>query len=256
VSAAEPPLVQVSTLAGVRRLVLDSPANRNALSARLRRELTAGLRAAFADPEVRAVLLSHAGTVFCSGADLREATSPPPPHPDDAGLPEILQLLLEAPKPVVARVAGKARAGGIGLVAACQVAVGSTAADFALSEVRLGVVPALISAPLLRVLRPRDAEELLLTAEVFGAERAVAAGLLTRAVAPEELDAETDRVLAALSHGAPGAVAATLRLLRRDGLTVDWDLLESLSAHHFASEEAREGILAWTEHRPPAWVPS
>jgi methylglutaconyl-CoA hydratase len=250
------PLVAVSTSKGVCRLVLDSPDNRNALSARLRRELAAGLRQAFADPGVRALLLTHTGPAFCSGADLREATYPPTPHQGDAGLPEILQLLLDAPKPVVARVAGKARAGGIGLVAACQIAIASSSADFAFSEVRLGVVPALISAPLLPLLGLRGAQELFLTAEVFGAERAVDAGLLTRAVPPESLDAETDRVLAALAQGGPVAVAATLRLLRGHTSPIDWDALESLSAHHFASSEAQEGILAWREKRPPAWVPN
>jgi methylglutaconyl-CoA hydratase len=257
VSDSGSPLVRVERTGGTCRLVLDSPHNRNALSARLRRELASGLRAAFADPGVRVVLLTHTGSVFCAGADLAEVHDPPPPHTDDASLADILDLMLTAPRPVLARIAGKVRAGGLGLVAAAQVAIGSSEADFALTEVRIGVVPALISAPLLRVLSPRDAQELFVSGEVFGAERAARAGLLTHAVAPESLDAEIDRLLEALGRGAPAAVTATLGLLQDHlGTDPDWSGLTALSERHFGSAEAHEGIAARREKRDAAWVPS
>jgi methylglutaconyl-CoA hydratase len=257
VSDAEAPLVRVERTGGTCRLVLDSPHNRNALSARLRRELAGGLRQAFANPDVRVVLLTHTGSVFCAGADLSEVHDPPPEHPDDASLADILDLVWTAPRPVVARIAGKVRAGGLGLVAAAQVAIGSTDADFALTEVRIGVVPALISAPLLRVLSPRDAQELFVSGEVFGAERAARAGLLTRAVSAESLDAEIEQLLDALGRGAPSAVTATLGLLQNHlGPGADWAALTALSEHHFGSAEAREGVAAWRDKRNASWVPA
>ncbi len=128
-----------------------------------------------------------------------------------ASVPTLLAALAESPKPVVARVGGPARAGGIGLIAACDVALAGRSATFAFTEVRLGVVPAVISVPVLPVLAPRAARELFLTGEVFDATRAAEIGLVSRVVDDADLDAEVARYVDMLALGAPGALAATKR---------------------------------------------
>jgi methylglutaconyl-CoA hydratase len=237
---------------------MDSPANRNALSAALLAGLEAGLDRALADAAVRVVVLAHTGTVFCSGMDLVAAAGADPERQPVRAFPRLLQRIWESPKPVVAAVGGKARAGGVGLVAACDIAVGAEPADFAFTEVRIGVVPAVISVPVLPRLLPRAAHELFLTGETFGAVRAAAVGLLTAAVPDGGLDAEVARYCGLLARGAPGALAATKQLLRRrpgPSMAADFAELSELSARHFAGEEGQEGIAAFREKRSPSWVP-
>ena len=239
----------------VATITLDSPRNRNALSAQVRRELHDHLDAAIADPAVRVVVLTHTGPVFCSGMDLRESRGAGP-----QGIMEfapILRTVLSSPTPVVARVAGPARAGGVGLVAACDLAVAAETATFAFTEVRIGVVPAVIAVPVLPRLLPRAAHELFLTGETFDAARAAAIGLVNRAVPADRLDAEVARYVAMLRLGAPGALAATKEVLRsRPGADLDagFDAMRELSARSFASAEGQEGMAAFAEKRPPAWV--
>jgi methylglutaconyl-CoA hydratase len=252
-------LVLFSVADGVATLTLDSPANRNALSPQLMGELAAGLRAALDDESVRVVVLTHAGRVFCSGMDLKATarTGSAADMPVTA-FPDILGTLWTSPKPVLARVGGPARAGGIGLVAACDIAVAARSATFAFSEVRIGVVPAVISVPVLPRLAPRAAHELFLTGEVFGAARAAEIGLVNVAVADEDLDAEVDRYVDMLVRGAPGALAATKEMLRRPpagSMAADFAAMAALSAERFASEEGREGMAAFAEKRVPSWVP-
>src|SRR3954470_6762293 len=235
-------LVRSDTARGITTLTLDSPANRNALSSALISELLHGLAAAAADPAVRAIVLSHTGPVFCSGADLKESAGGVPA----AGrLGEVLGAIWNGAKPVVARVAGPARAGGLGLVAAADIAVCTTDATFAFSEVRIGVVPAVISATVLPRLAPRAAAELYLTGDTFDGTRAAAVGLVTVAVPAEELDATVDRYVTSLVRGAPGALAATKRLLAGTDLAAELDRLTALSVRYFASGEGREGIAAF-----------
>jgi methylglutaconyl-CoA hydratase len=252
-------LVHSSTARGVATLTLDSPANRNALSPRLIGELAAGLRAAIDDDAVRVVVLSHAGKIFCSGIDLKAtAAAEGSGEMPVTAFPELLTSLWDSPKPVVARVGGPARAGGIGLVAACDIAVAGASATFAFTEVLLGVVPAVISVPVLARLLPRAAHELFLTGETFGAERAAAVGLVNAAVSDDALDAEVDRYVELLVRGAPGALAATKRLLLRrtaDSMAAEFAEMAALSAERFASDEGREGVAAFAEKRRPSWVP-
>src|SRR5690349_19486713 len=210
-------LVRAATAAGVTTLTLDSPANRNALSAALMTRLLELLGAALTDPAVRAVVLSHAGPVFCSGADLKETEAATTGRLPAELLADVLAALWEFPKPVVARVGGPARAGGLGLVAAADLAVCPTDATFAFSEVRLGVVPALISATVLPRLSSRAAAELFLTGETFDGTRAAQVGLVTAAVPASELDATVQRYLTGLLRAAPGALIGTKSLLRRSG---------------------------------------
>jgi methylglutaconyl-CoA hydratase len=252
-------LVRSQTERGVATLTLDSPANRNALSTALIEELLAALTAAEADPAVRVVVLTHTGPVFCSGADLKEtAEAFGAGRPPISRLGDVLAAIWEGAKPVVARVAGPARAGGLGLIAAADIAVCSTDATFAFTEVRIGVIPAVISATVLPRLSSRDAAELYLTGATFDGARAARAGLVTAAVDAAELDAAVAGYVADLVKGAPGALAGTKALLRRNKSDTFGDevaTLTELSVGYFGSAEGREGIMAFREKRPPNWLP-
>ena len=251
-------LVHRATADGVATITLDSPRNRNALSSQVRRELQGHLDTAITDPAVRVIVLTHSGPVFCSGMDLRSRAAPPPTCRASPSSPRILSTIRTSPTPVVARLAGPARAGGVGLVAACDLAVAADTATFAFTEVRIGVVPAVIAVTVLPRLLPRAAHELFLTGETFDAARAAAIGLINEAVPAERLDAEVARYVGLLRLGAPGALAATKALLQRpvdDDLDTAFAAMQELSARHFASAEGQEGMAAFAEKRPPAWVP-
>jgi methylglutaconyl-CoA hydratase len=253
--AGADPLVRVTVSRGISTVTLDSPDNRNALSGALITQLLDRLATAATDDTVRVVVLTHTGPAFCSGADLKETASGQLPA---ARLGDVLAAVVECPKPVVARVAGPARAGGVGLVAAADVVLCAQDVTFAFSEVRLGVIPAVISATVLPLLAPRAAAELMLTGEPFDARRAAEVGLVTAAVPAGELDATVDRYCAALVRGAPKALAATKQLLRRPrAATVREDVgaLTELSVGFFLSDEGREGVTAYREKRDPYWVP-
>ncbi len=253
--------VHAETVRGVATLTLDSPHNRNALSTALMADLLGALHTAGGDDTVRVIVLSHTGPVFCSGADLKETAAATGggggPLPATA-MGDLLAAVWECPKPVVARVGGPARAGGLGLIAAADLAVRATTATFAFSEVRLGVIPAIISATVLPRLAARAAAELLLTGDVFDGVRAAQVGLVTAAVPADELDAAVDRYTSALVRGAPRALVGTKELLRRPRrLTVREDLAEltDVSARYFGSPEGVEGVAAFRENRDPHWVP-
>ncbi len=252
-------LVHRTTSAGVSEITLDSPHNRNALSAQLRRELRDHLVAAIADDATRVIVLGHTGRVFCSGMDLKESRSTSAGEQGVQEFPELLERIWTSPKPVVARVGGPARAGGIGLVAACDLAVAAEEATFAFSEVRIGVVPAVISVTVLPRMNARAAHELFLTGETFDARRAVDVGLVNSAVPAEQLDAEVGRYSDMLARGGPNALAATKEMLRRStagDMREDFATMLKLSAEHFASDEGQEGIRAFAEKRSPRWVPA
>ncbi|MFJ4472948.1 enoyl-CoA hydratase family protein [Streptomyces sp. NPDC089424] len=233
---------------GVETLTLDSPDNRNALSAALVGELAAALADSGKDDDVRAVLLTHTGNTFCAGADLRD-----PPDPD--ALVHLLRQITELPRPVVARVTGHVRAGGLGLLGACDIAAASTTATFAFTEVRIGVAPAVISLPLLPRTDPRALARYYLTGERFDAAEAARIGLLT--AAGDDADAVLEPILDGLRRSSPQALAETKRLLTAKVLqTFDRDAaqLTALSARMFASADAREGMTAFLERRDPPWV--
>lgn len=233
---------------GVETLSLDAPERRNALSAALVGELADALTDAGRDTGVRAVLLTHTGNTFSAGADLRD---PPPPD----ALVGLLRQLVELPKPVVARVTGHVRAGGLGLLAACDISVASHAATFAFTEVRIGVAPAVISLPLLPRTDPRALARYYLTGERLDTAEAVRTGLLT--AAGEDVDAALAPILDGLRRSAPEALTETKRLLTARVLeTFDRDAadLTALSARLFAAAHAREGMTAFLERREPEWV--
>ncbi|MGK5697006.1 enoyl-CoA hydratase family protein [Streptomyces sp. URMC 128] len=232
----------------VETLTLDSPHTRNALSAALVGELAEALADAGRDPGVRAVVLTHTGNTFSAGADLKD---PPPPE----ALVALLRRIIDLPKPVVARVTGHVRAGGLGLLAACDIAAASTAATFAFTEVRIGVAPAVISLPLLPRTDPRALSRYYLTGERFGAAAAAATGLLTTHA--DDVDTALAPILDGLRRSAPDALAETKRLLTARVLEAfDRDAagLTALSARLFSSPQAREGMTAFLERRDPAWV--
>ncbi|MET8767072.1 enoyl-CoA hydratase family protein [Streptomyces sp. NPDC004658] len=235
----------------VDTLSLDSTGTRNALSAALVTELAGALADCGKDPDVRAVVLTHTGTTFCAGADLRD-----PPHPD--ALVALLRQIVELPKPVVARVTGHVRAGGLGLLAACDIAAASTDATFAFTEVRIGVAPAVISLPVIPRADPRALARYYLTGERFGPAEAVRLGLLTvTADRADDVDDALAPVLDGLRRSSPQALAETKRLLTARVLeTFDRDAAEltALSARLFSSPQAREGMTAFLERRDAAWV--
>lgn len=235
----------------VARITLDSPHNRNALSRQLVTELFERLREAEADPEVKVVLLTSAHRVFCSGADLAEAT--------EGGMAEgahriveLQRLIVGMDKPVVVALAGPVRAGGIGIVAAADIVVASEDATFALTEVKLGLAAAIISLTVHHRMSPRAAALTTLGGEQFSGAEAAAYGLATTAVPADELDAAVAAVCASLATGAAQGLRESKRILNRDLLArIDerGAELADLSARLFASDEAREAMTAFLSRK-------
>lgn len=235
----------------VATLTLDSPHNRNALSRQLVTELFEGLERAAADPAVKVVLIRAEGRVFCSGADLSEAST----EGMELGARRIVdlqRLIVTMDKPVVVRAYGAVRAGGIGIVAAADVAIASDDATFALTEVKLGLAAAIISLTVHHRMNPRAAALTTLGGEVFTGAQAASYGLVTTAVPADDLDAEVDRVCASLATGAAQGLRESKRILNRD-LVARIDErggeLAELSATLFASDEAREAMTAFLSRK-------
>lgn len=244
-------LVHYAVADEVATITLDSPHNRNALSAQLVRELGECLERAEADEAAKVVLLRAEGTVFCSGADLSEASTG---APEDAprGIVRLQRTIVGSSKPVVLRLQGAVRAGGIGLVAAADVVVANADATFALTEVKLGLAPAVISLTVLPRLTSRAAAYTFLTGETFTGAEAERMGLVTRAVPAEGLDAEVERVCASLATGAVQGLRETKALLAHDLLErIDrlGDDVAAQSARLFGSAEAREAMTAFLSRR-------
>ncbi|MFE9256768.1 enoyl-CoA hydratase family protein [Streptomyces sp. NPDC006879] len=242
------PLGITSDGRGITTLTLDSPDNRNALSAELVGGLREALAQAGADRSIRAVVLTHTGGTFCAGADLKS-----PSNPYD--FVALLREITESPKPVLARVTGHVRAGGLGLLGACDLAVAGPESSFAFTESRLGLAPAVISLPLLPRLDPRAASRYFLTGERFDAAEAARIGLLT--LAAPEVDQGLRPILEGLRQASPQGLAESKRLVTagvRAAFDRDADDLVVLSARLFASPEAREGVAAFLERRDPTWA--
>lgn len=250
------------------RLTLNSPHNRNALSTALVGQLHRGLRDAAADRDVRTVVLGHTGGTFCAGADLGEASggdprggSPPSAAYDMAvararELTALLRAVVSSPLPVIAAVDGHVRAGGFGLVGACDIVVAGPRSSFALTEARIGVAPAIISLTLLPKISPRAAAHYYLTGEKFDAARAAEIGLVT--IAADDVDAAVAKLVADVSRGSPQGLAASKALTTAavlEGFDRDAERLTEDSARLFVSDEAREGMLAFLQKRPPSWAP-
>ncbi len=248
---------------GVAVIWLNRPDLRNAMNETVIAELTGSIREAIGDAAVRAIVIAGRGKAFCAGADLNwmrraREMSPDDAVKDSAGLATLLRLLYESPKPTVARVHGAAFAGGMGIVSACDIAIAATEAKFCLSEVKLGLMPAMISPYVIRAIGEPHARRYFLTGEVFDAGEAYRIGLSHDIVPAEELDAAVNRILGHLLLGGPQSLAESKRLIRDvAGRPIDDALADDTArriARIRASDEAQEGIAAFFEKRRPSWV--
>ena len=247
-------LVQYSVDRAIARIALDSPRNRNALSAALVSQLSDVLAEAATDDTVRALELTHTGTTFCAGADLSEASQ--------GGMASgtqriiaVLRTIIGLPKPVVGSIDGHVRAGGLGLVGACDIVLAGPKSTFAFTEVRLGLAPAMISLTTLPRMDPRAASRYFLTGETFDAATAARSGLVTEAV--DDIDAGTMAVLDALRAASPQGLRETKPLLTPEllaGFDARAQELAELSTRLFGTDEAAEGMAAFLAKRPPAWA--
>lgn len=254
--------VKLNIDGGVATITLDSPQNRNALSQALVAGLNDALERACV-PTVRVIVLTHTPPAFCAGADLKErssATGGGGPGATAEGSAEpnpmvrAMRRLMEATQPTIAAVKGPVRAGGIGLMASCDLVVVEPTVDFAFTEVRIGVAPAIISVPILRRVSPAQLAAPFLTGEVFDAEHARQIGLVSHVA--DDVDAVVADLCQRILAGAPGAVAATKRLLHDvPGLGVDdaFKQMQRLSDALFRGSEAAEGMAAFLEKRSPSW---
>jgi enoyl-CoA hydratase/methylglutaconyl-CoA hydratase len=240
-------LVHYAVDDAVATITLDSPANRNALSKQLVTELFGHLERAGADDAVRVVLIESSGKVFCSGADLTEAST----EGMEVGARRIVdlqRLVATLDKPVVTKNLGAVRAGGIGIIAAADIAISAESATFALTEVKLGLAAAIISLTVHHRMNPRAAALATLGGEVFSGVEAASYGLVTRAVPADLLDDEVAAICASLATGAPQGLRESKRILNRD-LVARIDALgeemATTSARLFASDEARAAMQAF-----------
>ena len=244
-------LVHYRVDGAVASLVLDSPANRNALSRALVAQLADGLQRAERDEDVRVVVVRAEGPAFCSGADLSEATGEGMEGAAQA-IVALQRRIVTLEKPVVVQVHGPCRAGGIGIVAAADVVVAAEAASFALTEVRLGLAAAMISLTVLPRLTDRAAAWACLGGEVFDAATAQTMGLVTRTVPAEDLLRAVDETCVALAKGHPQGLRESKRLLNRhlvERIDRDGEDLAALSARLFGSDAAREAMTQFLHRR-------
>src|SRR6201991_3862034 len=238
----------------VARLTLDSPANRNALSTTLVNQLRQGLCEASDDSAVRAVVLGHTGGTFCAGADLSQASGNDPAETvagNARQLTSVLRSILEMPQPVIGAIDGHVRAGGLGLVGACDIVVAGRNSTFALTEARIGVAPSIISLTLLPKMSARAAGRYFVTGEKFGADEAAEIGLIT--MAADDVDAAVAALTAEIAKGSPQGLAESKKLTAAPILAAFDRHAEELtkkSAELFVSDEAREGMLSFLEKRP------
>ena len=246
-------------------LTLNRSQIHNAFDDALIAELTAALEAAAADPAVRAVVLTGSGSCFSAGADLhwmrRMADAGERENRDDAlRLARLMRTLQFLSKPTLARVNGSAYGGGVGLVACCDIAIGVDSAKFALSEVKLGLVPAVISPYVIAAIGLREARRLFLTGEAFDAATAARIGLLHASVVPAELDEAIERQLYLLAKAGPLAQREAKQLALRIGGSdlAQAEHIDAANAELIArlrvSEEGQHGLGAFLDKRAPRWV--
>ncbi len=255
--------LQISQRDRVLTLTLNRPDVRNAFNDEVIAEISQAFARAAEQDEVRAVVLAAEGPAFCAGADLnwmrRMADYTRAENLDDAGkLAQMLRLIYACPKPTVARVQGDVFAGGMGLVAACDMAVSVDTATYCLSEVKLGLIPATISPYVIRAMGPRAAHRYFLTAERFSATEALRIGFVHEVVSADALDAKVDELVKALVGASPNAVRACKTLVQE---VADRDIDAALVARTVAgiadiraSAEGKEGVQSFLQKRKPSWL--
>ncbi len=240
---------------GLATITMDHVDNRNALTPELLHGLGTELERALAAADVRVIVLTNDGPAFCAGADLKGGRGAAPGG--GYTLPEILTRMQDAPKPVVGRIAGHCMGGGVGLAAGCDLSIAADDVRFGFTEVRVGVAPAVISVVVLPKLRRGDALELFLTGERISAARAAEVGLITEVAPRQSLDEAVASLVDKLVAGGPRALEAAKELVRVvPGLPRDdaFSWTAQRSAELFGSEEAAEGMAAFRDRRPAAWV--
>lgn len=231
--------------------------NRNALGGALLSGLMDAIRRANADPKIRAVVVTNEGSTFCAGANLKQRSGETSKASGSGGFTELLHAIQTSPTPIVGRIAGHVVGGGNGLAAALDISIASEDVKFGFTEVRLGVIPAMISVVCLPKMRQGDAMEVFLRGHRFPAARAAELGLINRAVPADQLDAAVEEVLSDLRKGGPNALGLAKRLVyevpKRDPLDAfEWTTV--LSNDLFAGPEAKEGMQAFLTKRPASWA--
>lgn len=238
-------------------VTLNRPERRNALTIELMNELTNAVDAADADATQRILVLRGAGAAFCTGLDLKEVSEPGKAHESAGLVAKTLLAISQTRLMTIAAVHGAAVAGGAGIMSACDFVVAAERTKFGYPEAKRGLVAGLVMTFLRRQLRERDVRELLLTGELIGAEQALKIGLVTRVVAPEELDQEVQKLCKSILQNAPGALANSKRLLEQLWSTSVKEDIERALGHHMQAREsfeAKEGVAAFLEKRSPSWA--
>ena len=249
--------------AGVLTLTLDGEARRNALNDEVMAAFDANLDRAEQEPSIRAVVLAAVGTSFCAGVDVSQLRSVTRTSPDDnlrhaMRMASGMNRLATLNKPTIAAVQGSAWGGGVGLVAACDIAIAAEPARFILSEVRLGLLPGLVAPMMAAAIGTRAARRLLLTGESIDAEEALRLGLVHEVVPAEKLASAVAEAAQRLKAGSPATIAATKRLLGDPNLAFPdpnsvRPIAELVMAHR-KTADAQEGIAAFLEKRKPSWA--
>lgn len=244
---------------GAAWITLNRPENRNALSAGLVNELYGHIEAANADTTARCIVITGNGSAFCAGADLKSPPGSTIEGQQSVPYPDVLTAILDSRKPVIAAINGAAFAGGLGLVGAADIVITVKDVLFSFSEVRIGVIPAVISVVCLRKLGNHHGMKLFLTGERFTGQQAVEYGLAHRAVAADQLVSAVQEEIDMIKLGGPNAVAEAKRLVREVpevSVAEGFKLTGKWSVELFMSEEGAEGIAAFREKRKPSWVTS
>jgi methylglutaconyl-CoA hydratase len=237
-------------------LTLNRPERRNALTIELLTEMTAALEAAAADPAQRLLVLRGAGQAFCAGLDLQETTVTEKAHRSAEMVANTLLAISQTRLITIAQIHGAALAGGAGLMSACDFVIAAEGTKIGYPETKRGLVAGLVMTFLRRQLRERDIRELLFTGDLISPERAREIGLVNRVVAHDELEKETEKIMAAVLQNAPVALTNTKKLIEELWSSSVKEDVERALRHHMEareSAEAREGIAAFLEKRAPKW---
>ncbi|MFP6656260.1 MAG: enoyl-CoA hydratase-related protein, partial [Myxococcota bacterium] len=250
-------VLRVEVAGGVLTATLVDVENRNALGSELIDGLLAAIRRANEDPAIRAVVVTNEGSTFCAGANLKHRSAATGKSSSVGGFPELLQAIQRSATPIVGRIDGHVVGGGNGLASALDISIAREDVKFGFTEVRLGVIPAIISVVCLPKMRQGDAMEAFLRGNRFSGTRAAELGLINRAVPADQLDAAVDEVLSDLRKGGPEALGLAKSLVyevpRRElADAVQWT--SELSSRLFAGAEAKEGMKAFLEKRPASWT--